>query len=76
MWDLLIVQTQEWNPYGEVLRISYDPAVCEFTFELQETPSPRHKHWTRKCPPDRAFQTFERFLELKKWFVEEKKLDL
>ena len=72
MWDLLIVQTPEYDPDGEVLRIAYDPALREFTFELQETTSTLYKRWSKKCPPDESFATFERFLHLKKWFVEEK----
>lgn len=69
---LQIVQTPEYDPDGEILRISYDPALREFNFELQEAASGLYKRWTRKCAAERAFSTFERFLQLKKWFVEEK----
>jgi len=57
------------TPDGEILRISYDPAACQFTFELQETSSTLYERWTRKSFPENAFRTPERFLELKKWFV-------
>jgi hypothetical protein len=76
MWDLVIVQTPEYDPDGEVLRISYDPVHREFNFELQETASTLYKRWTRKCSTENAFRTFERFLELKKWFLVEKRTDL
>jgi hypothetical protein len=75
MLDLLIVQTPEYDPDGEILKISYAPDLCEFTFEHQETSSILYKRWTRKCTAEDAFQTFERFLQLKKWFLEEKKAD-
>ncbi len=76
MWDLRVVQTAEYDPDGEILCISYDPAHREFNFELQETASTLYKPWTRKCAAEDAFRTFERFLQLKKWFVEEKKINL
>jgi hypothetical protein len=69
MWTLQIVQTPEYDPDGEILRIQYDPALREFTFELQETTSTLYKRWSRKCSAHSAFQTFERFLKLKKWFT-------
>ncbi|HZU32637.1 MAG TPA: hypothetical protein VFB79_16080 [Candidatus Angelobacter sp.] len=71
MWDVLVVQTQEYDPDGEVLRISYNPGLQEFHFELQETSSTLYNRWARKCPAEKAFHTFERFLQMKKWFVEE-----
>jgi hypothetical protein len=69
MWDVQVVQTEEYDPDGEILKITYDPAHNEFTFELQETSSTLYKRWSRKCSTDKAFQTFERFLQMKKWFV-------
>ncbi|SRR6266481_699581 len=69
MCKLSVVQTQEYDPDGEILQVSYDPAQREFTFELQETTSTLYKRWNRKCSADKAFPTFERFLQLKKWFV-------
>jgi hypothetical protein len=76
MFDLRIVQTSEYDPDGEILIISYDPDCHEFKFELQETASTLYKRWTRKCKEEEVFQTFERFLQLKKWFVEEKKANV
>ena len=75
MWDLRIVQTQEYDPDGEGLIIKYDPDRQEFGFELQEAASALHKRWTRKCVAEDAFRTFEQFLQSKKWFIEEKTAD-
>jgi hypothetical protein len=72
MLDLLIVQTPEYDPDGEILKISYAPDRCEFTFEHQETSSTLYTRWTRKCTVEHGFSTFERFLQLKNWFVVEK----
>jgi hypothetical protein len=69
MWTLQIVQTPEYDPDGEILRVQYNPVLREFTFELQETASTKYKRWSRKCSVDNAFQTLERFLKLKKWFT-------
>src|SRR6266700_8024937 len=60
MWNLLVVQTPEYDPHGEILHIAYDPVLREFTFELQETSSTKYKRWTRKSSAKGAFQTFER----------------
>ena len=69
MWDVLVVQTEEYDPYGEILKIKYDPSLRLFTFELLETASTKSKRWTRTAAPEDAYRTFERFLQLKKWFA-------
>src|SRR5215472_16218263 len=69
MWDVLVVQTEEYDPYGEILKIKYDPSLRLFTFEPLETGSTKFKRWTRTAAPEDAYRTFERFLQLKKWFV-------
>src|SRR5260221_4811956 len=76
MWNVLVMQTPEYDPDGEILRITYNPSQREFTFELQETTSTLYKRWNRKCSTDDAFRTFERFLQLKKWFVGQEKQSL
>ena len=69
MWNVQVVQTEEYDPDGEILRIKYDPSLQLFMFELQETASTMYKRWSRTAAPENAFRTFERFLQLKKWFV-------
>ena len=69
MTELLVVQTAEYDPDGEILRIIYNPKSQEFNFELQETSSTLYKRWNRQCSAENGFQTFERFMQLKKWFI-------
>jgi hypothetical protein len=72
MFDLFVVQTPEYDPNGEFIKISYDPELREFTFRLQETASIEFKDFIRKCAAKDGFRTFERILELKKWFLQTK----
>ena len=69
MWDVQVVQTEEYDPDGEILKIKYDPSLRLFTFELQETASTKYQRWTKTSASENAFRTFERFLQLKKWVV-------
>lgn len=74
MQTLLIAQTPEFDRDREVLRVSLDVYRGELVFDLQEVNSnhPKYKHWIRRCLPAEGFSRLERFLALKKWFVEYK----
>jgi predicted esterase YcpF (UPF0227 family) len=73
MQTLCISQTSEADSNKEVLRIWIDPQDGAVVFDFQETASqlPKYQHWIRRCPPQEAFSRLERFLQLKKWFVEQ-----
>ncbi|HSU13970.1 hypothetical protein [Longimicrobium sp.] len=65
---LFVSQTPEVSRTANVLRIEQTPGG-RIAFEYIEAfDEPRR--WTRECAPDDAFATFERFLELQKWFVQ------
>ena len=72
MHTLLIAQTPEFDWEKEILRVSLDILNGDLVFDFQETGSnlPKYQHWIRRCPPEEAFSRLERFLTLKKWFVE------
>lgn len=72
MHTLLIAQTPEFDWDKEVLSISLDLHAGALIFDFQETGSnpPKYQHWIRRCPPEEGFSRLERFLALKKWFVE------
>jgi hypothetical protein len=72
MHTLCISQTPEADSDKEVLRISLDPQDGVLVYDFQETGStlPKYQHWTRRCSPDEGFSRFERFIQLKKWFVD------
>jgi hypothetical protein len=72
MHTLLIAQTPEFDWDKEILRISLDIREGMFTFNFRETGSnlPKYRPWVRQCPPEEGFTRFEKFLRLKKWFVE------
>jgi len=72
MHTLCISQTPEADSDKEVLRISLDPRDRALVFDFQETGStlPKYEHWIRRCSPDEGFSRFERFVQLKKWFVD------
>jgi hypothetical protein len=76
MHTLCISQTPEADSDKEVLRISLDPRDGALVYDFQETGSalPKYKHWIRRCSPDAGFSRFERFVQLKKWFVDSKPL--
>jgi hypothetical protein len=69
---LCISQTPEADSDKEVLRISLDPRDGVLVYDFQETGStlPKYQHWIRRCSPDEGFSRFERFVQLKKWFVD------
>jgi hypothetical protein len=71
MQTLCISQTPEADSDKEVLRISFDQDGA-LVYDFQETGStlPKYKHWTRRCSPDEGFSRFERFVQLKRWFVD------
>jgi hypothetical protein len=73
MHTLLIAQTPEFDWDKEILRVSLDDSD-ELVFDFRETSSdhPKYRHWIRRCPPEEGFSWLERFLALKKWFVEYK----
>jgi hypothetical protein len=72
MHTLLIAQTPEFDWDEEILRVSLDVHTRALVFDFQETGSnlPKYQHWIRRCPPEEGFSRLERFLALKKWFVE------
>ena len=72
MHTLLIAQTSEFDWDKEILRVSLDVHSGELVFDFQETRSnhPKYRHWIRRSPPEEGFSRLERFLALKKWFVE------
>jgi hypothetical protein len=72
MYTLCISQTPEADSDKEVLRISRDSLDGALVYDFQETASrlPKYQHWIRRCPPEEGFSRFERFVQLKKWFVE------
>ena len=72
MHTLCISQTPEADSDKEVLRISLDPRDGALVYDFQETGStlPKYEHWIRRCSPDEGFSRFERFIQLKKWFVD------
>lgn len=72
MHTLCISQTPEADSEKEVLRISLGPRDGALVYDFQETGStlPKYKHWIRRCSPDEGFTRFERFVQLKKWFVD------
>lgn len=72
MQTLCISQTSEADSDKEVLRISIDPDDGALVFDFQETGStlPKYQHWVRRSAPQEVFSRLERFLRLKKWFVE------
>lgn len=74
MHTLLIAQTPEFDWDKEILRVSLDVHTGALVFDFQETGSdlPKYQHWIRRCPPEEGFSRLERFLTLKKWFVEYK----
>jgi hypothetical protein len=74
MQTLLIAQTPEFDWDKEILRVSLDLDSGALVFDFQETGSKlrKYQHWIRRCPPEEGFSRLERFLELKKWFVEYK----
>jgi hypothetical protein len=72
MHTLLIAQTPEFEWDKEILRVSLDVDSGTLVFDFQETGStlPKYRHWVRRCPPEEGFSRLEKFLALKKWFVE------
>jgi hypothetical protein len=72
MHTFLIAQTSEFDWDKEILRVSLDVHSGELVFDFQETRSnhPKYRHWIRRSPPEEGFSRLERFLALKKWFVE------
>jgi hypothetical protein len=74
MHTLLIAQTPEFDWDKEILRVSLDVHSGVLVFDFQETGSklPKYQHWIRRCSPEEGFSRLERFLMLKRWFVEYK----
>jgi hypothetical protein len=72
MHTLCISQTPEADTDKEVLRISLDPRDGVLVYDFQETGStlPKYQHWIRRCSTGEGFSRFERFVQLKKWFVD------
>jgi hypothetical protein len=75
MHDVWISQTEIFEMYYEVLVIKFDFKREKFLFQYFETPYAKNL-WERECDLEDAFNTFERFLELKKWFLETPKEQL
>lgn len=77
MHDLWISQSEEFEMGHEVLIVRFDGFKHRFLFEYVEHPHTKNS-WRRECSEADAFQTFERFLEKKKWFLkvpEEKQMN-
>jgi hypothetical protein len=72
MHDVWISQTEIFEMYYEVLVIKFDFKREKFLFQYFETPYAKDP-WERECNVDDAFKTFERFLELKAWFLKTSK---
>jgi hypothetical protein len=72
MNTLCVSEIPEADSDKEVLRISLDPRDGVLVYDFQETGStlPKYQHWIRRCSPDEGFSRFERFVQLKKWFVD------
>ena len=72
MHTLCISRTPEADKDKEVLRISLDPRDGVLVYDFQETGStlPKYQHWIRRCSTDEGFSRFERFVQLKRWFVD------
>ena len=72
MHTLCMSQTPEADLTKEVFRIALDPQDGALVFDFQETGStlPKYQHWIRRCSPDEGFARFERFVRLKKWYVD------
>ncbi len=68
MHDLWISQTEKFEMYHEVLVVHFDGSKNEFSFQYHEYPHAK-KHWSRECKTQDAFKVFERFFEMKKWFL-------
>ena len=64
---LCISYLPEFEPSKEVLNVDLDHKDGRFRFEYWETASPLYKRWKKECPPDQAFPTLLRFLEMKNW---------
>jgi hypothetical protein len=69
MHDLWISQIEEFEMGHEVLVVQFDGFKNAFSFEYHEHPNAK-KHWSRECKIEEVFKVFERFLEVKKWFLE------
>ncbi len=69
MHTLLISQTSEFDRNHEILEVNFNSVNQTFRFEYWEHPISNIKRWTRECNADEGFAIFERFLQLKKWFV-------
>jgi hypothetical protein len=69
MHTLLISQTPEFDRHHEVLEINFHGSDQTFVFEYWERPSIKIKRWRKECGAEEGFGTFERFLQLKKWFA-------
>lgn len=71
MHTLCISQTPQADTDKEVLRISVDrDGVLVYDFQETGSTLPKYQHWVRRCSPDEGFSRFERFVQLKKWFVD------
>jgi hypothetical protein len=68
MHDLWISQSEEFEMWHEALLIRFDVINHKFLFQYVENPYVKNP-WQRECPEATGFQTFERFLEMKKWFL-------
>ena len=68
MHVLWISQSEEFEMAREVLIVKYNGAKHQFLFEYIEHPHAK-KSWHRECSEVDAFQNFERFIEMKKWFL-------
>ena len=66
--QLKISYYPDFHPDGEFLNVDLEGETGQIKFEYQETPSPLYKRWKRVCQPSEAFEVFQRFLQLKKWF--------
>jgi hypothetical protein len=69
MHTLLISQSAQFDRRKEVLEVEFRAGEQKFFFQYWESEGAK-KRWSKECEGGAAFRTFERFLELKKWFPE------
>lgn len=69
MATLLIAQTPLFEWKREVLEVEFLRQEQRFRFGFWEEPG-TEPHWSRECGPGEAFALLEKFLRMKRWFLE------
>lgn len=68
MLTLYIAQVAEFERRHEVLEIDFNGETQQFQFQYWEHPNVERR-WIRTCAAPDAYDTFQRFLKLRKWFT-------